>query len=78
MISAAQAGLHADGRETYGHSIIVGPWGDVLAEADGTGTAVIVADIDPAASADARQKIPALKNERSFRPPEAPVMAKSA
>ncbi|HSM42495.1 MAG TPA: carbon-nitrogen hydrolase family protein [Afifellaceae bacterium] len=78
MISAAQAGHHADGRETYGHSIIVGPWGEILAECGDTGAGVIVADIDTAASADARQRIPALKNERSFRPPEAPVMAKSA
>ena len=82
MISAAQAGQHEDGRETYGHSIIVGPWGEILAEAGDTGAGVIVADVDPAASADARQKIPALKNERAFRPAEAPdsgpAMAKSA
>ena len=36
VISAAQAGRHADGRETYGHSIIVAPWGEVLAEAAAT------------------------------------------
>ena len=79
MISAAQAGQHEDGRETYGHSIIVDPWGAVLAEAgDDAGPGVIVADIDVALSADARQRIPALKNERAFRPPEAPTLAKSA
>lgn len=79
MISAAQAGQHEDGRETYGHSIIVDPWGAVLAEAgDDAGPGVIVADIDVALSADARQRIPALKNERTFRPPEAPALAKSA
>jgi len=79
MISAAQAGLHADGRETYGHSIIVDPWGAVLADAgDDAGPGVIVADIDVALSVDARQRIPALKNERAFRPPEAPALAKSA
>lgn len=70
MISAAQAGRHADGRETYGHSLIVGPWGDVLAEAGGEGEAIIAAEIDPAAAADARRRIPALKNERPFALPE--------
>jgi predicted amidohydrolase len=78
MISAAQAGDHADGRETYGHSIIVGPWGEVLADAGGTDVGVIVADIDVAASAEARQRIPALKNERPFEPPQSPVLVKSA
>jgi predicted amidohydrolase len=71
VISAAQAGRHQDGRETYGHSIIVAPWGDVLAEASGEGPEVILADIDPALSADARQRIPSLKNERPFATPDA-------
>lgn len=70
IVSAAQAGLHQDGRETYGHSIIVGPWGEVLAEASGDGSEVILADIDPALSADARQRIPALKNERPYADPD--------
>jgi predicted amidohydrolase len=66
VISAAQAGLHADGRETFGHSIIVSPWGEVLAEGGGEGTEVIMAAIDPQQSAEARQRIPALLNEREF------------
>ena len=66
MISAAQGGLHEDGRETYGHSIIVDPWGRVLAEAGGEGEAVLVAEIDLAAVAAARAKIPNLKNSREF------------
>ncbi|MCX8999977.1 carbon-nitrogen hydrolase family protein [Rhizobiaceae bacterium BDR2-2] len=66
MISAAQGGVHEDGRETYGHSIIVDPWGKVLAEAGGTGEAVLVADIDIAGVAAARSKIPNLKNSRDF------------
>ena len=70
VISAAQAGRHADGRETFGHSIIVGPWGEVLAEAGGDGPEVIVAEIDPARALEARRKVPALKNERSFALPE--------
>ncbi len=73
VISAAQAGRHADGRETYGHSIVVAPWGEVLAEAGSEGPEIIVAAIDPARSLDARQRIPALKNERPFTPPEAAV-----
>lgn len=71
VISAAQAGHHADGRETFGHSIIVSPWGEVLAEGGGEGPEVILATIDPAKSADARQRIPALLNERPFALPDA-------
>ncbi len=70
VISAAQAGRHADGRETYGHSMIVGPWGEMLAEAGGAGPEVAIAEIDPALSAAARQRIPALKNERPFALPD--------
>ena len=70
VVSAAQAGRHADGRETYGHSLIVAPWGEILAEAGGDGPEVIVAEIDPARSAEARQRIPALKNERPFASPD--------
>ena len=66
VIAAAQGGLHEDGRETFGHSMIVEPWGEVLAEADHDEPAVIVADIDPAESAAARAKVPNLKNARSF------------
>jgi deaminated glutathione amidase len=72
VISAAQAGTHADGRETFGHSIIVAPWGDVLAEGGGEGPEIIAADIDPDLSIQARQRIPALKNERPFALPETP------
>ena len=61
MISAAQGGKHEDGRETYGHSLIVDPWGRVLAEA-GTEPGVILAEIDPAKVRDARQRIPALRH----------------
>lgn len=80
VMSAAQAGKHADGRETYGHSIIVAPWGEVLAEAGGEGPDVIMAEIDPAQSVEARQRIPSLSNERPFALPEAaaPVAMRSA
>ncbi len=72
MVSAAQAGKHVDGRETYGHSIIVAPWGDVLAEAGPDGEEVVVADIDVARSIEARQRIPVLKNERRYQGPDVP------
>jgi len=65
MISAAQGGLHEDGRETYGHSIIVDPWGRVLAEADAE-PGVIMAEIDMEDVARARQRIPSLRHTRSF------------
>ncbi|SME95595.1 Predicted amidohydrolase [Xaviernesmea oryzae] len=66
VIAAAQAGLHEDGRETFGHSMIVDPWGKVLASAGGTGEAVVLAEIDIAAVKAARGKIPNLKNAREF------------
>ena len=66
VIAAAQGGLHEDGRETYGHSLIVDPWGRVLAEAAHDEPAVIVAEIDTSLSAAARKKIPNLKNAREF------------
>ncbi|MDX8538051.1 MULTISPECIES: carbon-nitrogen hydrolase family protein [Mesorhizobium] len=66
VIAAAQGGLHEDGRETYGHSLIVDPWGRIVAEAAHDQPAVIVAEIDPARSLAARRKIPNLKNAREF------------
>ncbi|HEY0281279.1 MAG TPA: carbon-nitrogen hydrolase family protein, partial [Rhizomicrobium sp.] len=65
VLAPAQGGTHARGRKTYGHSLIVAPWGEVLAEA-GTDPGVIVADIDPALAADARARIPNLKHEKPF------------
>lgn len=67
LISAAQGGLHNGNRETYGHTIIVSPWGKILAEADHDDPAVIYADINVADSAAARAKIPNLKNAREFK-----------
>lgn len=70
VIAAAQCGTHAQGRRTYGHSLIVDPWGEVLAEGGET-EGVIVAEIDPAKSAEARRRIPALQHDRPFSAPEA-------
>jgi predicted amidohydrolase len=66
VVAAAQGGVHADGRHTFGHSLIVGPWGEILAEAAGEEPQVILAEIDPARVADARARIPNLKLENEF------------
>ncbi len=66
VISAAQAGTHEDGRQTYGHSMVVNPWGEVVAEANGKDTDIIYAEIDLAEVTEARKKIPNLKNGRAF------------
>src|SRR6201996_8349896 len=68
VLAPAQGGTHANGRKTYGHSMIVAPWGEVLAEA-GTEPGVIVAEIDPAAVTDARQRVPNLQHDRDFQGP---------
>jgi len=65
ILAATQGGLHENGRATFGHSLIVSPWGEILAEG-GEEPGVIVADIDLAASAEARARIPALKHGRDF------------
>jgi len=66
MISAAQGGRHEDGRDTYGHSLIVDPWGKVLADAGGNEPGIILAEIDLARVTDARARIPALLHARPF------------
>jgi deaminated glutathione amidase len=66
VLAATQGGLHENGRATYGHSLIVSPWGEILAEA-GEEPGVIFADIDLAASAEARSRIPAIKHGREFQ-----------
>jgi predicted amidohydrolase len=76
VIAAAQGGHHEDGRDTYGHSMIVDPWGMILAEA-GTEPGIVVAEIDPAESTTVRQRLPALANERAFTPPIQPARLKS-
>lgn len=65
MISAAQGGQHEDGRETFGHSIIVDPWGRVLAEA-GDEPGPVYATIDLSLVVDARGRIPTLKHTRAI------------
>ncbi|EKF40456.1 nitrilase/cyanide hydratase and apolipoprotein N-acyltransferase [Nitratireductor indicus C115] len=66
MIAAAQGGKHEDGRETFGHSMIVDPWGRILAEAEGDAPEVVIADLDISEVAAARGKVPNLRNARDF------------
>jgi predicted amidohydrolase len=65
VLAAAQGGRHENGRETYGHSLIVDPWGRVLAEG-GIEPGVVMADIDLAAATAARARIPSLEHGRRF------------
>jgi predicted amidohydrolase len=65
VFAAAQGGTHESGRETFGHSLVVDPWGQILAEG-GTEPGVILADIDPAQVAAARARIPSLHHGRRF------------
>jgi predicted amidohydrolase len=66
VIAAAQAGSHENGRSTWGHSMIIDPWGKVLAQLGGDGPGIAIADIDLAAVDEARGKVPALANARPF------------
>ena len=65
VFAAAQGGTHENGRETYGHSVVIDPWGRVVAEGD-TQPGVLFADIDPAEVAAARARIPSLQHGRRF------------
>ncbi|MGD0026608.1 MAG: carbon-nitrogen hydrolase family protein [Xanthobacteraceae bacterium] len=65
VFAAAQAGKHENGRETFGHSLIIDPWGRILAEG-GTEPGVVLAEVDPAEVAAARAKIPSLHHGRRF------------
>jgi predicted amidohydrolase len=67
-IAPAQGGVHANGRRTYGHSLIVSPWGEVLGEG-GIDPGIIVAEIDPDESVNARSRIPSLRHDRAFSGP---------
>jgi predicted amidohydrolase len=68
VIAPAQGGMHANGRQTYGHSLIIAPWGEILAEA-GIDPCVITADIDPAAVKVASERVPSLRHDRDFEAP---------
>ena len=68
VLAPAQGGLHADGRRTWGRSIIVGPWGEVIARADHDEPCVITATLDMDAVSRARAAVPSLRHDRAFDP----------
>ena len=68
MIAPAQCGDHEDGRKTHGHSLIVSPWGEILAEA-GEKPGVIHAELDLGHVDEARAMVPSLTHDREFSPP---------
>ncbi|MDJ0896665.1 MAG: carbon-nitrogen hydrolase family protein [Alphaproteobacteria bacterium] len=76
VIAPAQCGRHSPDRETYGHSLIIDPWGEVLAEG-GAEPGVTVADIDLSAIERARRMVPAIHHDRPFEAP-APVLDRPA
>jgi predicted amidohydrolase len=68
IFAPAMCGDHPGDRQTYGHSLIVDPWGEVLADA-GEAPGVIYAEIDPARVAKMRRMLPSLEHDRAFQPP---------
>jgi len=71
VIAPAQCGVHEDGRATYGHSLIVAPWGEVLLDMEGA-PGLAFADINLAEVDEARAQVPVLANRRFFAPPVTP------
>jgi len=69
ILAPGQCGTHPSGRQTFGHSLIVAPWGEVLADG-GTAPGIVTAHIDPQVALDVRGRIPALKHDRPFTPPQ--------
>jgi deaminated glutathione amidase len=76
ILAPAQCGEHEGGRKTWGHSLIVSPWGEIVAEA-GDEPAIISARIDPAAVAAARRMIPALTHDRPLGPPASQTLRRA-
>ncbi|HEY0026945.1 MAG TPA: carbon-nitrogen hydrolase family protein [Allosphingosinicella sp.] len=67
VVAAAQGGVHEDGRETFGHSLVVGPWGEVLLDM-GEGQGVAFAELDVAAVDAVRSRLPAIRHRRLIPP----------
>jgi predicted amidohydrolase len=72
VFAAAQGGKHESGRETYGHSLVVSPWGEVLAEG-GVNPGVIIADVTCNEVQQARRRIPSLQHDRPFQVSRVPA-----
>ncbi|MBU6506642.1 MAG: carbon-nitrogen hydrolase family protein [Alphaproteobacteria bacterium] len=77
VFAPAQWGEHGGGRRTFGHALVVAPWGEILAEAEDS-TGVIVAEIDPAKVAEARHAVPSLTHDRLFAAPKRPSATAAA
>lgn len=69
VLAPAQGGFHEDGRGTWGRTMAIGPWGEVLGKLDHDEPGVLIADLDLSAVAKARAAIPALANARAFEAP---------
>lgn len=69
VVAPAQTGSHAEGRQTYGHSLIVDPWGEVLSDG-GEGVGVTLARIDTARVAEVRRMVPSLAHGRPIPRPQ--------
>ena len=69
VLAPAQCGVHANNRKTFGHSLVVAPWGEVLADA-GTEPGFVTAEIDMAKVEEARAMVPSLDHDRAFAPPK--------
>jgi len=69
ILAPAQGGHHEDGRNTWGHSMIIGPWGDIVAQLDHDEPGILVTEIDLDAVDAARARIPALQNDREYAKP---------
>ncbi|BDX00501.1 carbon-nitrogen hydrolase family protein [Maricaulis maris] len=69
VLAPAQGGLHADGRKTWGHSLIVGPWGETVAELDHDNPGLLLASLDLRKVAEARRRVPALQHDRTLTGP---------
>jgi len=70
VVAAAQVGQHQDGRATYGHSLVVDPWGKVLLDMGGEGPGLDFAELDPAAVEEVRRRLPAIWHRRPIPVPE--------
>jgi deaminated glutathione amidase len=66
VVAAAQVGRHADGRSTYGHSLVIDPWGEVLLDMGGDSPGLAFAEIDPERLAEVRRQLPSLANRRDI------------
>ncbi|TGY90230.1 carbon-nitrogen hydrolase family protein [Marinicauda algicola] len=73
VLAPAQGGRHEDGRKTWGHSMVVGPWGEVVGALSGDDPGILYAEIDAEEALEARRRIPALSHDREITGPGKPA-----